>query len=214
MSSIPKKVYAEFKGILTCGQVGGDSLYINPQSVVLLKEIFEISECAHILWIGCGDAREAISFLAMDPRVCITAIDIEWNCIDGARIGFENVIRSGILSEEDRSRLHLSTFDAMDLSPCQPQPFTHIYTYAIPGPDFYRHVLRIAIESPSVEYLIAHTPFWRGLGIGPQTTFWKNKIAEHVVGVQKNIRMNSEKKIFHNLGIATCRDILREVIEL
>lgn len=163
-----RKVYKVMDRIPTCGTEQGDSLYLTFPCVKKIHDIFGLdsAEFAHVLWIGCGDAREALALLTMHPNVLITAIDVEQNCIDGAREGLNRVIKEQLLAPADRMRIHLVNMDAVDLSVVQKHPFTHVYSFAVSGPKVYKHILQIAIHTETVTSCILYKdPAWDYFGI-------------------------------------------------
>ena len=142
-----------------CKGVNGGALFYPPRSVKLLFAAMELQHGDHILWLGCGDGKEALltSCLAQDIGIdiSISAYEMDHMCINEANRRLENLrefINRHPLTVHMKADVEFHIKDILHLRPTF--NYTHVYTTIPANFWVYRKWASLAYNCHSCRMLI------------------------------------------------------------
>ena len=166
---------------------------ITPASLTSVIEALQLdpTTTAHILWVGCGDAREALCLVESFPALHVFGIDVNAFAVDSA-VG----LRSQMLKDDyvTSRRLRLIWLDFFELHARDvmfKHPLTHIYTTAQWGSDLTLRLLRFVLEVPSIQCVVMFADSWMKAGLNFKTAHGVNqRLAQHVQSPLDAVRLS------------------------
>lgn len=144
------------RGHADCGSAGGQAAPLRCTDGSVAKVLHAMgmtpnTKCL-IHWVGTGDGRESMLAASL-TRCCVDALEINQDCIWAANHRVELLKQNNkVVYESLNGRLKFRVKDALDLRPSTIKGRV-IHTTAIAGQVLDRHLLKLALYSPSVKIL-------------------------------------------------------------
>jgi hypothetical protein len=155
------RIYRKYQGVIAVGDGAGDPTFVSPGSAMQIPDLLRLEDRSVILWVGCGDAREAIGVLAARPTVVIHAIDVSGSCIAAAEAMLNRLLDDNVVPMDIVGRLILQKTSVQALTPTM--RYTHIYSTAVSGISTYDSILRIYMQCPTVARVCMFHTAWKKL---------------------------------------------------
>lgn len=116
-----------------CQTNGYFSLNLRPKCVDSIDRLLQLSDEKKVGWVGCGDGREMLSIATRYENVSFHGYDINESALHIAR---------RVMNMLGITNVSLQHRDFMTVS----DSFTHIYSTAIVGPEFYAHLVNCCTQ--------------------------------------------------------------------